>query len=93
MLRLDQRQFAALVHVSVGAIQRLERSRGPLKIGSELLQAIRIALDAAGIELIDSGQYSGQGGPGLRLKGDVMVRKTVEPTQDTEAEARPAIVA
>jgi transcriptional regulator with XRE-family HTH domain len=93
MLRLDQQQFATLVHISVGALQRLERSRGSLKASSEFLQAIRIALDGAGIELIDSGPYSGQGGPGLRLKGDVMVQATGEPTLGEAAEARLAVVA
>jgi transcriptional regulator with XRE-family HTH domain len=92
MLRLDQQQFATLVHISVGALQRLERSRGSLKASSEFLQAIRIALDGAGIELIDSGPYSGQGGPGLRLKGDVMVQATGEPALGEAAEARLAVV-
>jgi len=93
LLRLDQRQFAALIHVSIGAVQRLERSRGPLKASSQLLQAIRHALDAAGIELIGSGQYSGQGGPGVRLMGDVGVRAIGEPSLDEAASARIAVVA
>lgn len=93
MLRLDQRQFATLVHISIGAVQRLERSRGPLDASPEFLRAIRIALDDAGIELIDSGSYSGQGGPGVRLKGDVMVQAIEEPSLGEAAEARLAVVA
>lgn len=93
MLRLDQQQFATLVHLSVSAVQRLERSRGPLKASPEFLQAIRIALDDAGVELIDPGPYSGQGGPGLRLKGDVMVQATAEPSLGEAAEARLVVVA
>ena len=93
MLRLDQKQFATLIHLSVGAVQRLERSRGPLKLSPELLQAIRTGLDAAGIELIDPGTYSGQGGPGLRLKGDVMVQVMEQPALGAAARARFDVVA
>ena len=93
LLRLDQRQFAVLVHLSIGAIQRLERSRGPLKASPEFLQAIRISLDAAGIELINSGPYSGQGGPGVRLTGDVLVQETGELSLGEAAGARLAVVA
>lgn len=93
MLRLDQQQFATLVHISLSTVQRLERSRGPLKASPVILQAIRISLEAAGIELIDSGPYSGQGGPGLRLKGDVMVQQMDEPKLGESTEVRLAVVA
>lgn len=78
MLRLDQRQFANLIHVSLGAVQRFERGRGTLKVSPEFLLAIRQALDGAGIELVPSGPYAGNAGPGLRLKGDVAIEDVGE---------------
>jgi DNA-binding transcriptional regulator YiaG len=93
LLRLDQRQFASLVHVPIGVVQRLERARGPLKTSPQLLEAIRTTLNDAGIELIGSGPYSGEGGPGVRLTGDVMVQVSGEPSLGEAAEAPLAVVA
>ena len=69
MLRLDQKQFATLLHISPGAVRRLERTIGPIDAADGLLEAIRVALDDAGIELIAEGHYSGNNGPGLRFRG------------------------
>lgn len=77
MLRLDQRQFAALTHVSVGMVRRMERTMGPITAAAGLLEAVRVALDDAGIELIEAGPYEGVGGPGLRFKGEPLVKDDV----------------
>ncbi|MDX1400857.1 MAG: hypothetical protein R3245_02955 [Kiloniellales bacterium] len=69
MLRLDQKQFSALIHVTVGAVQRMEKTRGPLKLNAGLLEAVSSALEAAGLELIDAGHFEGTGGPGIRFAG------------------------
>lgn len=77
MLRLDQKQFAALAHVTVGVIRRMERSRGPIIAAPELLEAIRIAIDEAGIEFIQPGHFEGVGGPGLRMKAELVVANDI----------------
>ena len=69
MLRLDQRQFASLTHVAVGTIRRLERTQGPVTAAAGLLEAMRFALEAAGIEFIQAGHYEGIAGPGVRFRG------------------------
>ena len=70
MLRMNQKQFAELAHITVGAVQRFERTRGPLIADITIVEVVRAALESAGIEFIDSGAYTGIGGPGLRLKGE-----------------------
>lgn len=69
MLRLDQQGFASLTHLAVGAVRRLEKKQGPIVAAPGVIEAVRIALEGAGIELIEPGAYEGVGGPGLRLKG------------------------
>lgn len=71
MLRLTQRQFAEMVHVTPGLVRRLEGIRGPIVTTPAILAVIKEALTAAGLELIDSGHYGGIGGPGIRLTGEV----------------------
>jgi transcriptional regulator with XRE-family HTH domain len=69
MLRLDQKQFAALTHITVGAVKRIERTRGPITLAAGMLEAVRAALEAAGLEMIDAGHYEATGGPGIRFAG------------------------
>lgn len=69
MLRLDQRKFATLTHVTAGTVRRLERTQGPVSAATGLLEAMRLALEAAGVEFIDAGHYESIGGPGVRFKG------------------------
>ena len=69
MLRLDQKQFAALTHVPVGAIRRFEKIPGPVVAADGVIEALCHALETAGIEFIDAGTYRGTGGPGVRLNG------------------------
>lgn len=86
MLRLDQKQFAALTHMTLGAIRRLERSRGPVAAAPGVIEALRQALEAAGVEIIDAGPYTGIGGPGLRLRGEPVAADVID--LETEVEER-----
>ena len=77
MLRMDQKQFAAMTHLTLGTVRRLERTPGPVTAAAGLLDAMRFALETAGIELIDAGLYQGVGGPGVRFKGEPVADEDV----------------
>lgn len=77
LLRLNQLQLAELAHVNLGAVRRLERTRGPVTLSEPIVAAVRSALEAAGISFIDPGPYSGVGGPGVRLDGDVILEDKI----------------
>jgi DNA-binding XRE family transcriptional regulator len=70
MLRLDEQQFANLLHVSLETMLQMERSYGPLQGSDEIVQVVRASLTDAGIQLIDPGSYVGIGGPGVRMIGE-----------------------
>lgn len=86
MLRIDQKQFASLTHVTMAVMRRMERTRGPIVAAPGLLEAMRLALEDAGIELIPAGPYQGIGGPGLRMKGEPVVAEDVISFQEAVAE-------
>lgn len=77
LLRINQLQLAELAHVNLGAIRRLERTRGPVTLSEPIVAAVRSALETAGISFIDPGPYSGLGGPGVRMAGDVILEDKV----------------
>lgn len=88
LLRINQLQLAELAHVSLGAIRSLERTRGPLTLSEPIVAAVRGALEAAGISFIDPGPYTGLGGPGVRLAGNVILEdKVVELETSVDAVA------
>lgn len=95
MLRLDQRQFATLTHISVGMVRRMEKTQGPVTAATGITQAICNALNAAGVKLIDAGNYKGVGGPGLRFVGvpvapdDVIDLETVIEERDMDEQPMP----
>lgn len=67
LVRMDQRQLAEAAGVSVETIKRLEGMAGRLtKVRVDTLDAIHSAL-ADRVEFLD-GPYSGDGGPGVRLR-------------------------
>lgn len=68
LLGLDQRGLAALSGLSVPTIQRMEASDGVVRGNVDSLMKLVMALDAAGIVLIDEGAVSDGGGRGVRLK-------------------------
>jgi len=95
MLRLDQKQFASLTHLTLGTVRRLERTHGPVTAPAGLLDAMRFALEAAGVELIDAGPYKGVGGPGIRLKGEPVADNDVidfeQAVEEVEGQALPDV--
>jgi transcriptional regulator with XRE-family HTH domain len=70
LLKLDQRQLAALAGLSVPTIQRMETSADLVRGQVDSLMKVVTALDLAGIELIDRGADSLRGGCGVRLKAE-----------------------
>ena len=66
---LDQRALARASRLSLPTIQRMEASDGVVRGNVESLMKLIAALDRAGIELINEGASSGDGGRGVRLKG------------------------
>ncbi|HSM95591.1 MAG TPA: helix-turn-helix transcriptional regulator [Rhizomicrobium sp.] len=65
---VDQRQLADMSGLSVPTIKRMEASNGLVRGNVDSLNKIIIALNAAGVELIDEGVASPAGGRGVRLK-------------------------
>ena len=68
LLKLDQRQLAALAGLSVPTIQRMETSDDVIRGQVDSLMKVVGALDAVGIELIYDDADSLRGGRGVRLK-------------------------
>ena len=71
---LDQRALAKASRLSLPTIQRMEASDGVVRGNVESLVKLIAALDRAGIELINEGAASGNGGRGVRLKGQASAR-------------------
>jgi transcriptional regulator with XRE-family HTH domain len=67
LLQVDQRQLAELSGLSLPTIQRMEASEGVIRGNIESLSKLISALNAAGIELINEGAVSQDGGRGVRL--------------------------
>jgi transcriptional regulator with XRE-family HTH domain len=68
LLGLDQRALAGAAGLSVPTIQRMEASHGVVRAHVDSLMKLITALDAAGIELINEGAVSQNGGRGVRLR-------------------------
>lgn len=64
LLRWEQRNLAEASKVSLPSIKRLETAPGPLGAQARTIDALRAALEAAGVEFI----AENGGGPGVRLK-------------------------
>lgn len=64
LLRIEQRELAEAAGVSLETVKRLEKQRGTVSANLSTVQAIRDAIRAAGVELIEANG----GGPGVRLK-------------------------
>jgi transcriptional regulator with XRE-family HTH domain len=67
LLRVDQRELAELSGLSLPTIQRMEASDGVVRGNVDSLMKLVGALEEAGIQLIDDGAISSQGGRGVRL--------------------------
>lgn len=64
LLRIEQRELAEAAGVSLETIKRLEKQRGTVAANLSTVQAIRDAIRAAGVDLIEKNG----GGPGVRLR-------------------------
>ncbi|ASW10577.1 DNA-binding transcriptional regulator [Rhizobium sp. 11515TR] len=68
LLGIDQRQLAELAGVSVPTIQRMEASPDVVRGNVDSLMRLLAALSEAGVEVINEGAVSQDGGRGVRLK-------------------------
>ena len=76
LLRWEQSTVAAHARVSVETVKRLERLDGPIvAVKVATIEAIRRALEAAGIEFIDPEE--GKRGPGVALKWGTVVGESL----------------
>lgn len=68
MLRMEQKELAERADVSLPSIKRLEGMEGEItSVRVVTLNAIKSALEAAGVTFIDAGAASAAGGAGVRL--------------------------
>ena len=68
LVGMDQRDLAAASGLSLPTIQRMEASDGVIRGNVDSLMKLISALDTAGVELINEGTVSPEGGRGVRLK-------------------------
>jgi transcriptional regulator with XRE-family HTH domain len=62
LIRWEQRDLAEASRVSLPSIKRLETTPGPLAAQARTIEALRAALEAAGVEFTNGDQ------PGVRLR-------------------------
>lgn len=67
LLGLDQKQLAEKAGLSVPTIQRMEASEGVIRGNVDSLMKLINALNASGVQMIESGAASTAGGLGVRL--------------------------
>lgn len=67
LLRWEQKDLAGASAVSLPTIKRLETQKGKLVAQDRTVDAIKRALEEAGITFIADGAASAAGGPGVRL--------------------------
>lgn len=68
LIGIDQRELAQRSGLSVPTIQRMETSDGVIRSNVDSLMKLINALAASGIQLINEGAVSENGGRGVRLK-------------------------
>ncbi|WSH68347.1 helix-turn-helix transcriptional regulator (plasmid) [Rhizobium ruizarguesonis] len=68
LLGIDQRQLAELAGISVPTIQRMEASADVVRGNVDSLMRLLAALESAGVEVINEGVASTDGGRGVRLR-------------------------
>ena len=68
LLGIDQRKLAEASGLSLPTIQRMEASNSTVRGTVDSLVKLIAALQALGVELIDPGSVSSEGGRGVRLK-------------------------
>ena len=84
LLRWEQKDLASASGVSLPTIKRLETKPGPLNAHGPTLDALRRALETAGVQFIPENG----GGPGVRLRQPISrsdsagSAPTLRPTED-----------
>lgn len=88
LLGIDQRQLAELAGVSVPTIQRMEASVDVVRGNVDTLMRLLAALESAGVEVINEGAVSSDGGRGVRLRAKLKPSESVaaEPSKPLPAE-------
>jgi hypothetical protein len=71
ILRLEQKALSDASKVSLATIKRLEASPGQLTANRPTIAALQLALELAGVELIDENG----GGPGVRLQKPMSAKR------------------
>ncbi|WP_375337149.1 MULTISPECIES: helix-turn-helix domain-containing protein [Rhizobium] len=67
LVEMSQAEVAKAANVSVPTLKRMEGASGSVPGMTNNVAAVVRALEAAGVTFID-GDYSGSGGPGVRLR-------------------------
>ena len=88
LLGVDQRALSELCGLSVPTIQRMEASDGLIRGNVDSLMKLVSALDRAGIELINPGVPSTNGGRGVRLREHVANAKIKNVRQAKQSSSR-----
>lgn len=68
LLRWSTSHLAERAEVGIATIHRAEAGDDVPSMNVKTLSKIKQALETAGVEFLD-GSYSGNGGPGVRLRG------------------------
>lgn len=68
LLDIDQKMLSELSGVSLTTIRRMEASSGTVRGNVDTLVKVIEALNHQGVQLIDEGAESVEGGRGVRLK-------------------------
>ena len=68
LVRWEQKDVAKASGVSLPTIARIETKPGKLSAYDSTVEAIRKALESAGVEFIPPGTSSADGGAGVRLR-------------------------
>jgi predicted transcriptional regulator len=68
LLGMDQRALAEAAGLSLPTIQRMEASDGQVRGNIDSVVKLVEAIERAGVELINEGNVSSDGGRGVRLK-------------------------
>lgn len=77
LIGVDQRELASRAGLSVPTIQRMEACIGVVRGTVDSLMKLVAAIQDAGVEIINEGIVSEQGGRGVRLKNPVSEREPV----------------
>ncbi|WP_168320890.1 helix-turn-helix domain-containing protein [Rhizobium leguminosarum] len=75
LLGIDQRQLAEMAGISVPTIQRMEASAYVVRGNVDSLMRLLAALESAGVEVINEGTVSTDGGRGVRLRAKLKPSK------------------